>query len=158
MTAPVATTRGTPAGIPLDDGFSCKITFALDSDISFWEKTVQPPGIDGGDAIEFTSMHNVTWRTFAARQLKTLTSGKTSVMYDPAVYDQILAIVNQATTITITFPDGSTYAFYGYLQKFEPSELQEGENPMADVTFQPTNWDPTAHVEAGPTLVSVAGT
>ena len=50
MSAPTVTARGTPAGTKLDDGFSTKVAFAADPTIAFFEKTVQPPGFDGGDA------------------------------------------------------------------------------------------------------------
>lgn len=158
MAAPSATVRSAPAGIKLEDGFSTKITFALDPDISFWEKTVQPPSLDGGDPIDTTTMHNVDWRTKAPRQLITSGDGSSTVAYDPAVYSQILAIVNRPTTITYTLPDGSSYAIYGFLQKFEPSALAEGEMPEATVTIVHTNWDATNRVEAAPVLTSVSGT
>jgi hypothetical protein len=158
MAAPAPTVRIAPTGIKLKDGFSTKITFAVDPDISFWEKTVKPPSIDGGDPIEQMTMHNVDWRTVAPRSLKTLGESTSTVAYDPAVYDQIKAIINVETTVTVRFPDGSTLAFYGYLQKFEPSEHQEGTQPEATVTIIPTNFDPVNHVEAGPVLTSVAGT
>lgn len=158
MSAPTPTARSTPAGIKMDDGFSSLITLAADVDISFWEKTVQPPGIDGGDMIETTTMHNTVWRTGAPRALATLTPMTTRVAYDPDVYDEILAIINDRTTITVTFPDGSTLAFYGYLQKFEPQDMEEGKPPEATVTIVPTNYDPTAHEEAGPVMTEVAGT
>lgn len=158
MAAPTPTTRATPAGIMLDDGHSTKITIAADTDISFWERTVQPPGIDGGDAIDQTTMHSVTWRIMRARALKTLTECQATVGYDPNVYNNLLPIINLETTITITFPDLSTLAFYGFLKSFEPTDNTEGEVPEATITITPTNFDPTNKVEAGPVLTSVAGT
>lgn len=158
MAAPSTTTRVAPNGVKLDDGFSTTIAFALDPDIAFFEKSVQPPGIDGGDAIETTTMHNTAWRTMSSRQLKTLTEISTTVAYDPAVYTQILSLINQEGSITIEFPDGSTLDFYGYLKSFEPSELQEGEQPEASISIVPTNWDPVNCVEAAPVLTSATGT
>ncbi len=158
MSAPTPSTRGTPSGIRLDDGFSSKISFASNLTVEFWEKTIKPPGLDGGDAVQTTTMHNVTYRTMGPRQLKTLTDCTTVVAYDPNVYVTILALINVRTTITVKFPDGSTLAFYGFLQKFEPSELKEGEQPEATITIVPTNYDPVGHVEAAAVLASVAGT
>lgn len=158
MSAPVPSNRVFPVGIKLDDGFSTLITIAADTDISFWEKTVQPPGYDGGDAIETTTMHNIRLRTMSPRQLKTLTECQITAQYDPAVFSQVFNIINLETTITIRFPDHSTLAFFGYLQKFEPQENTEGECPMANITIVPTNVDPVANVEADPVLTSVAGT
>ncbi len=158
MAAPSPGVRLDPVGIMLDEGYRTLITIAADTDISFWEKSVTPPGVDGGDAVDITTMHNDVWRTMRSRSLKTLTEVSCTVGYDPAVITQIVAICNVETTITITFPDGSTWAFYGYLRVFTPSENSEGDPVEADITIQPTNFDPVNHVEAGPALASVAGT
>ncbi len=160
MTAPSPTARTdmSGVGIPLQDGFSTLITMSDIPAIKFYERTVTPPGVDGGDPIERTTMHNSVWRTFGARSLKTLTPVSTTVTYDPAVYDDIVGQTNVEQTITVTFADGSTIAFYGYLQNFEASEASEGSDPEATATFQPTNWDPSANVEAGPAVAEVAGT
>lgn len=158
MAAPVPTTRQTPYGIKLKDGYRTLFTFAADPDVSFWEKTVKPPGLDGGDAIEQTTMHNEDYRTFAPRSLITMTESSMTAAYDPAVLTQIMALINIETTITISFADGSTWAFFGFLKSFETNELQEGEQPNASVSIVCTNFDPTNKVEAGPALASVAGT
>lgn len=160
MAAPSATPRGTPGGIAMPDGFSSVITLALDDDIQFFEKTVQPPGMDGGDEIDITTMHNSAWRTSAARSLKTLTEVTATVAYDPAVLGAaaIQAAINREDTVTVTFSDGSTIAFFGYLKNFEPSEMEEGAQPEATVTITPTNVDPSDFSEAGPTIVETPGT
>src|SRR5689334_19933032 len=100
MSAPVPTAPGTPAGILLDDGFSTRITFATNTTVSLWEKSVKPPGLDGGDPIEQTTMRNLTLRTFAPRGLQTLTPMTTTAAYDPNVYNQLLALININTTVT----------------------------------------------------------
>ncbi len=158
MAAPVPSTRQTPVGIKLKDGYSSLVTFATDPDVSLWEKRITPPGIDGGEAIEQTTMHNTAWRTFAPRGLKTLTEFTFTAAYDPDAINQLYALVNVETTVTVRFPDGSTLAFYGYLQKMEPEELTEGEQPELTVTVTPTNFDHVNKVEAAPVLTSVAGT
>src|SRR5678816_2046032 len=158
MSAPTTTARTTPAGLFLDDGFSTKICPTADPDVSFWEKTVQPPGIDGGDPIETVTMHNIAWRTKRARALKTLTDCVITAAYDPNLYNNILALVNVEGSWTVHFPDGSTLSFFAFLQKVEFAELQEGEFPECTLTIVPTNWDPVAGVEAPPVLTSVPGT
>jgi hypothetical protein len=60
MAAPVATARVDPTGIKLDDGYRTLVTFATDPNIEFWEKSVTPPGLDGGDALETKTIHNHT--------------------------------------------------------------------------------------------------
>jgi hypothetical protein len=158
MAAPTPTARVAPAGIKLKDGFPTKITLAADTNIEFWEKQVKPPGIDGGDAVVQTTMHNTTWRTSAPRSLRTLTDMTTTVAYDPLCYTSILAAINREDTITVTFPDGSTLCFYGYLKMFDPGELVEGTQPEATITIVPTNFDPSGKVEAAPVLTNVSGT
>lgn len=156
--APTPTARVAPSGIKLDDGFRCVKTFASDTNLEIWEKGVKPPGWDGGDAIETSTMHNVTYRTMASRALRTLTESTVRFAYDPSCYDAFEDLINLETTITDTFPDGSTLAYYGFLKDVEFDELVEGEQPEGTATIVPTNFDPVNKVEAGPALSSVAGT
>lgn len=157
MAAPTPTARIAPTGIMMDDGFPTKITFSLDPNISIWEKTVTPPGLEMGDMIPYTTMHNTEFRTFRPRVLKTLTTCSLTVGYDPDAFNQIEAILGLDQTITVTFYDGSTYAFYGVLNRFIPGELADGEEAEAECEIEPTNYDASARVEAGPVLTSVAG-
>lgn len=137
----VTTARSTPVGLRLDDGFSTKVAFAADPDISLWERSVQWPGIDGGDPIDTKTLENTTWETRAPQQLITLTDGSMTVGYDPAVYPQIIALINVMDWITIHFPDGSTLDFYGFLKSFEPNDLSEGDIPEATCVLSPLNED-----------------
>lgn len=134
----MATTRQTPLGTALDDGYQTLIAFAADPDVSFWEKTVTPPPVEGGDKIDVTTQHNQAWRTGAARSLKEMGEVSVTAAYDPQVYGQIIALINQNTLITVHFPDGSSLDFWGYLSSFAPSELSEGEQPEAEITIQAT--------------------
>lgn len=152
------TARVTPTGTKLDNGFSTKITFANDADVSFWEKTVTPPGIDGGDGIDITTMFNTAWRTKAARTLKELTDASVTAAYDPNVHSQIVALVNVEQLITVTFPDTSTLDFYGYLKSFTPGEFQEGEQPTADIEVVCTNLNPNTGLETAPVFTNNSGT
>lgn len=152
------TARGTPAGVRMDDGYQSLIAFASNATIALWEKTVKPPGLDGGEAIPTTTMHNVTYRTMAARALKTLTQGSLVCAYDPKVYDQLIALINVEDYITVHFGDNSTLDFYGFLQSFEPNECAEGAQPEATVVFTPTNCHPTTRAEVAPNYKTASGT
>lgn len=158
MAAPVPTPRGTPSGIKLDDGFKSLVTFATNPTVGFWEKGVTPPGLDGGAAVDTTTMHNVTYRTMSPRQLKTMTQFSMRAAYDPLVYTTVLALINVETTVTVRFPDGSTLAFFGFLMNFQPGELVEGTQPEATLTVVPTNQDPVTGTEQAAVLTNVAGT
>lgn len=158
MAAPTPTARVTPDGIELKDGYQTLITIAVDSNINFWEKTVKPPGFDGGDKIDITTMHNTLYRTFIPRALLTLTEVTTTALYDPILYDEAIAACNVATTITVRFTDLSTIAFFGYLRLFDPQDVEEGSPPECQITIEPTNYDPANNVEEAPVMTLVAGT
>lgn len=158
MAAPVAKTRLTPSGIPLQDGYQSEIAFTSNRQIGFWEKNVTPPSLEGGEPVNTTTMQNATHFTKAPRQL--IDYGDTSVVagYDPLMYTNIKAMINVRDTVTITFPDGSTLAFFGFLRSFTPSELVEGTMPEATIVIVCTNWDHANNVEAAPVLTEVSGT
>ncbi len=158
MAAPSPTTRVKPSGFKMPDGYRTLITLSNNPAIQIWEKTVKPPGLDGGDKIDTTTMHNDVWRTYEHRSLKTVTDSSASCAYDPDVWPALVQEINLPQTITITFPDRSQLAFYGFMQKAEIEEHKEGEMPMIAVTLAPTNWDWANFVEAGPTFVAAAGT
>lgn len=158
MGAPSATARTSPpSGIPLRDGFATMITFENDPDVSLWEKATTPGGVDGGDAIEQTSFHNVAVRTKWPRSLYEETDGSITCGYDPVVYDQIVAMINVNQTITVTWNDGTTRAHWGFFKSFVPQEVSDGEQPEASVEFVVTNLDNT-FLEEVPVIVEVSGT
>lgn len=133
----------------MDDGFSTTISFSADSDVQLWEKEVTPPGVSGGGPIETSTMLNTAWRTMWPKALKSLTESSLVAAYDPAVYDEIVAMVGVNQLITITFPDDSTLAFWGWLDEFTPNANVEGEQPTAQVTIQPSNQN-SSKVEVAP--------
>lgn len=163
MAAPVPTPRGTPAGITLKDGYRCLITHSSNPTIAFQEKLTdfKPPGMDGGEPIDISVQQNNRWRTREPRSLKDLTPQTVRVAYDPINYDgnagHIASLINVKGTITHRWRDGSTLAYYGYFQKFEPDAMQEGKQPEGMLTVVPTNLDPVNNVEADPVLTNVAG-
>lgn len=144
------TTRVTPVGIKLGDGFVSKITFAADPDVSLWERSVQPMGMDGGDAVDTTTMWNSVVRTKSSRGLVDTTNGKVSAGYDPRVLAQILNLINVETQITYLMPDGTRWILYGYLKSATPNALEEGQFPMVDCEIVHTNTHPSTGAEVLP--------
>ena len=159
MAAPDSTERGSPGGKPIETGYQFLIAFALDSDVEFWEKSVQPPSLDGGDMINISTQHNTEYRTFVTRSLVTVGNVALVVSYDPLCYTSIRSLINTNGSITIHFPDGSTLDFYGSLLTFEPQPCSEdGGQPEANITIGVTNWDSTNDLEVGPVMTEVSGT
>lgn len=154
---PTPAAHGTPAGFKMPDGFATFITFTTATTIGLWEKQVQPPSIDGGEPTDTSTMHNTRWHTKHPRILIDMGPAQAQCAYDPNSYTMILAHVNVGDVVTVTFPDGGTLAFYGFIQKFEPEALKEGEMPMANVTVVVTNQD-AAGMEQSPVYTAGTGT
>lgn len=130
----------------IDDGFSTTIEFGL---TKLYEKSVTPPGVEGGGENDTTTMLNTVWRTKSPKKLLSLSVCSFVVAYDPAVYDEIIAEVNVNQAIVITFADGSSLTFWGWLDVFTPNEAVEGSQPTAGCTIIPSNQD-TAGAEIAP--------
>lgn len=133
------TNRSTPSGEFLRDGYQALVAFNLAPTVAFWEKTVTPPGVSGGEPIDITNQHNTEWRMSAARSLRTLTPMTVTAAWDPALYDDVLTLLNQNGWITVHFPDGSSVDFVGYLKDFVPGQVVEGAQPEITITVVPTN-------------------
>lgn len=162
MAAPTVSARVIPTGFKMPEGYPTTIAFAKNTALQFWEVTTQPPGLDGGEPVNNTTMLNSVWRTMRARRLKTLTPIKVTAAYDPDVLDgsinKIQGLINNEGSVTVIFPTTDSISFYGYLQKSEPAENKDGEMPLLTITVVPTNWDPVNNVEAGPVFTNASGT
>lgn len=158
MSAPTPTARQDPNGTRLGDGYQTLVTFATAPDLAIWEESVTPISLEADDPVDISSQHNVTYRTYHTRRL--VRGGEMSFtgFFDPAVYVDVASLLNVNTTITVTFPDTSTFCFYGYLKNFKPGELVEGTPPKCTVTIQPTFTDPSDCSEAGPVYTAGTGT
>lgn len=141
----------------LEDGHGTIIHFASNPSVSMEEKTVTPPGIAGGGANDVTTMRNTTWRTLAPKKLKTLKECGCTVSYDPKVFDEIVAMINDNQLITIEFPDGTELEFYGWLDDFDPKECKEGEQPTADIKIICSNRNDSG-TETAPNYNAAAST
>lgn len=158
MAAPTPTARVTPTATAdkLRNGHKTKITISLDPDICFWEKEVTPPGVDGGEAIPQGDMFDETWETVVPQALKTMTDMSLVANYAPQVLPLIISVVNVMCTITVTFPSGATWCFYGFVRSFIPNSKKRGEQPNANLVIKPTQLDPTDFSEAGPVYTAAA--
>lgn len=159
MGTPAHTARTTPGGAKNNDGYQTFLAFALDPDISVWEKSVQLPGIEGGDPIDTTTMHNATWRTKVMRALKEMTEFTITAAYAGATsLNQLNAIINQEGAITVHVSNGTRISFFGALRSATPQDVAEGEQPEIQLTITPTMTDPADGSEAGFNYSASAGT
>jgi hypothetical protein len=120
------------------DGYQILVAFALDPNIQLWEKSVTPPGVDGGGPIEVATMRNSSLRTRAPKHLVTVTEMTMVCAFHPEVYDEFYAIMQQIQATIITFPNGTAMTIFGWVDKFMPAEFTEGNMPTANVTFYPS--------------------
>jgi hypothetical protein len=133
----------------MKDGFSTIITLENIPTVKLFEKEVTPPQISMGGGIDTTTMRNTGWRTMAAKSLKTLGKVAVTAAYATIAIDSILAQIGINQQITITYPDGSTVSFFGFLDEFTPGQHKEGDQPTAALSIQPTNIDADDDSESG---------
>ena len=117
------------------------MTFAGHASLYLDPKTLTPPGIDGGDAIDTSSHSNSAVRTKYPRTLKEITDAAFTAAYDPDAWDAIYAAIGANVAITITFPgtDFGNTVVYGYLKSFIPNEYVDGADATAECVVVITN-------------------
>lgn len=143
--------------IRLDDGFSTIITLANIPTVHIYEKEVTPPGISGGGAIDTTTMRNTKWRSMAPKALKTLTDMTAVVAFSTDAIPVIMSQTNIKQQITVTFPDGSSLSFYGWMDEFTLGKFSEGDQPTATIKIVPSNINPLTGLESAPDYVGTSG-
>lgn len=119
--------------------------------VNFEEIEVTPPGVNGGGKIDTTTQRNDEWRTAVPKELKDLDDMNVTVAYDASKLGTIYDLCNVNQLITVTFPDGSTMAFWGFLNTFKPTGLTSDNRPQASAVFAVTNSN-DAGAEVGPAM------
>jgi hypothetical protein len=122
----------------LDDGFPTYITFANIPTVKLYEKEVTPPGMTANGPIDTTTMRNTAWRTMAPKQLKTMPQISATVAYATDAIEVLYGQIGVNQPVTVTFPDGSSVSFWGWIEEFTPGANTEGEQPTASLTVQPS--------------------
>lgn len=150
--APVPTPPVRPSITYMTDGYQSLITFAVDPDVGLWvtlEGGLKPGGLDTEGPIKIGTMHARRMRIMAAKKLLTHQPTTFTSFYNPSVLPEILVLLGLQTTITITFPDETTWAFFGYLNKFEPGDNKEGVAPTATCEIVAISRDPSLNPGGG---------
>ncbi len=122
--------------IRMDDGFSTTITMSNLPLAHLWEKEITPPAMQAGGPIDTTTMRNLKWRTKAPKQLKTMGKVTATCAYASVTFEELQEQVGQKQIFTVTFPDKSTWSFWGFMDEFTPGAYKEGDQPTAVVTFE----------------------
>lgn len=143
----------------MKDGYSTTITLAnLDSSAFIAvleEKSLTPPGVDGGDAIDTTTMRNNNYKTKAAQSLKEMLNASFTAAYNPEAYNDIVGEINVVQKITVSFPGSlGEIVFWGFVKSFTPNEHTPGEQPTAEIEIVPTS-ENSAGSETEVSFVSV---
>ena len=125
----------------IDDGFSTLLEFSGAPTIKLWTKVVKPPGLSGGGAIETKHMQSTRIRTKKPKSLYDITDAEIKAAYDPAVLDTIVAQLQELQELTLTFADGSTWTFWGWLEEFVPGDCEEGAQPEATIKVMASGED-----------------
>lgn len=150
MAAPAPDARVAPTVLMIKNGWKSLVTFSEDPDISIYEKAVTPFGIDNGETINITTQHNNLVVTKAPNALYEVTDGQFTFAYSPSQLAGLKALKGVNQTITYTFPNGDTWAVYGYLKSAIFGVLERGTYPEGTAVIIHTNIDPTDGSEAEP--------
>lgn len=135
----------------IDDGHSTRISFSASASAAtdLFEKSVTPPSVEGGGENDTTTMLNSVYRTKSPKSLITLGDAQAEVAYDPAVYNEIVGMINVNQQITITFPDAHTLVFWGWIDSFSPNPIVEGQQATAAIVIKCSNQNDSG-VETAP--------
>jgi len=138
----------------ITDGLGTTIAFALASGASFSleQLRLSAPGVDGGEMIPVTHLGNTVWRTKVPKTLKDFTPFDFEAHWDPSQH--ISAPINQNVLITLTFPAGDKFEFYGVLRVLTPGDIVEGDKVNSTGTIEPSLVNPTTGAETAPTYTA----
>lgn len=163
MAAPVKVVRAEPFPLPMPEGHQILIAINGYTTICFWEIDIKPPAMDGQEPIDTTTQFNTQVHTMYPRVLKKWDAVSVQASYAPAVYLDVYRIINVVLNMCIEFPNQDNLAFWGFIQKFEPEALKEGDYPKANISivianFDPSEWSANIFMERPPVFLPFSGT
>ncbi len=158
MAAPVPTARVTPTGRKIGTGGPTYIIFASKPGLNIWENSVKPLSFQLDDRKDNSSFQNDRVRTFSPGRLMTGQDVVVQAGYDPDETEELWDLIGVRDTITIQLPTGTRYAFYGWLDQLDFSELNEDDDPTVTLTIAQGNQDWDTCVEEMPTMDPGNGT
>jgi hypothetical protein len=105
-----------------------------------------------------STQFNVKYHTKRPRKLINTEGAKIKFQLAAGTKAEVEALINLEATITEIYPDGSTYAYFGYYKSVKFAAFKEGEKPTGDLEIVETDWDYVNSVEAGPAFAPAYGT
>jgi hypothetical protein len=157
MANPSISFRVIPIAVRLDVGYQAVIAWHSVTNLAVFEKTLQPPALDGGDPIMTTTQLNENYESKAPQRLRGHGDGVVVAAYDPHVFSTLEGLINVPDSITWGWPDGSAVAYWSYLRKVEFTAMEKGSQPEMTLTIVVTDWDPINCVTAGPVYLQGTG-
>lgn len=119
----------------LTDGQGIRIVL-VNQGLVFYEKSVQPSGVEGGDPINITTNDNTAYESQAPRTLRMRMQSQSVVTYDSTDKAAYEAAVDQSDSIRIDYPDDTTELYVGWLRSFIPDSAENGSQPQATAIFE----------------------
>jgi hypothetical protein len=141
----------------LVDGYQSLLGIANLGSVNIEIISINLPGINGGGEIDLTTMSNAAYRTRGSKSLKSMDTITATVAYSTDAYEDILGEVNTVQLFTITNPDTTTLALYGWMDTFVPSAYEEGSRPTATLTIVPGLRHSTTFAETAPAYTIPSG-
>jgi hypothetical protein len=138
-----------------EDGFGTIVTIDGVADLKFEEVETQPPGYEGGGAINTTTHRNgpsvgIKLRTNAPKKTTGIGNIALKVVYKTACDPVIRGLLKVVKLYTLTYPDGATMQLWAWLDDFKPGSNKDQEQPTADILIIPALRNPTTGLVVAP--------
>jgi len=121
--------------------------------------TLSAPGLDGGEALDATTLSNTEWMTRLPQTLKDVPNMSFTGNFIPSEWDSWEAEINVNQSIVISFEyqtvDLDSITFWGYLKSFTPDAGEVGTTWRASSEIVATNMN-SSYVETGPVYAAGA--
>ncbi len=158
MAAPGVTSRTTPTGYKLPEGFRAFVAYSLRNAVDVWEVEVSPAGMEAAE-IDTSTQHSTKWRTKWISALVNSTDVPFTAGYNPDAMDDLMFLCGaQSGSFTVQMPQNTKYSYWGGMKTLGFQPLKAGQFPLVNITNCVTNWDTANRVEAGPAVTQAAGT
>lgn len=96
---------------------------------------ITPASFELDDDVDTTTNSNGDFRSMEAGQFITVSPLVMTVPFDQDVYEDIIALIGEADTGTLTSKSGGTDAYQGFIKSYVPDSMSPSDMPTATLTF-----------------------